>query len=267
MTLSKEKAKSAIEALMRHPTAYFGEAEAREVAGWLSELLALRERAEPVSAESYPDDSDLLFAIELNEDSEDFQTAQWLKELRRRRAAPPAPVVPEGLRIALSNAGIAAPESDEALWASQQDYIQALVTWVKDRKPFKLAPVVPAVRAEPVAGENLPCPFCGGACDPAGWLSEQTSGPECENCGATAENIEAWNRRTAAPVVPDDTKRLDWLDAQNKRLNEYYGTAYGWKFDANFQRNAMMLNDSNYPVMTVRQAIDEAMLAAPCKEG
>ncbi|ELQ6225967.1 hypothetical protein R2308_002956 [Cronobacter turicensis] len=117
-------------------------------------------------------------------------------------------------------------------------------------------------RAEPVAGENLPCPFCGGACDPAGWLIEQTSGPECENCGATAENIEAWNRRTAALVVPDDTKRLDWLDAQNKRLNEYYGTAYGWKFDANFQRNAMMLNDSNYPVMTVRQAIDEAMLDA-----
>ncbi|EPD8041677.1 hypothetical protein ACSD42_002189 [Cronobacter sakazakii] len=129
------------------------------------------------------------------------------------------------------------------------------------------APVAPAVRAEPVAGENLPCPFCGGACDPAGWLSEQTSGPECENCGATAENIEAWNQRTAAPVVPDDTKRLDWLDAQNKRLNEYYGTAYGWKFDANFQRNAMMLNDSNYPVMTVRQAIDEAMIAAPGKEG
>ena len=47
--LSKEKAKSAIEALMRHPTAYFGEAEAQEVAGWLSELLALRERAEPVA--------------------------------------------------------------------------------------------------------------------------------------------------------------------------------------------------------------------------
>ncbi|EPN9526733.1 hypothetical protein ACT5AM_001394 [Cronobacter malonaticus] len=131
----------------------------------------------------------------------------------------------------------------------------------------KEAPVALRERAEPVAGENLPCPFCGGACDPAGWLSEQTSGPECENCGATAENIEAWNRRTAALVVPDDTKRLDWLDAQNKRLNEYYGTAYGWKFDANFQRNAMMLNDSNYPVMTVRQAIDEAMLAAPGKEG
>lgn len=63
--------------------------------------------------------------------------------------------------------------------------------------------------------------------------------------------------------LPDDTRRLDWLDAQNKRLNEYYGTSYGWKFDANFQRNAMMLNDSNYPVMNVRQAIDEAMRTAP----
>lgn len=72
--------------------------------------------------------------------------------------------------------------------------------------------------------------------------------------------------RRNSPVIPDgseDTKRLNWLDAQNKRLNEYYGTSYGWKFDANFQRNAMMLNDSNYPVMTVRQAIDEAIAAAP----
>ncbi|WP_407260051.1 hypothetical protein [Klebsiella pneumoniae] len=65
------------------------------------------------------------------------------------------------------------------------------------------------------------------------------------------------------PDGSEDTKRLNWLDAQNKRLNEYYGTSYGWKFDANFQRNAMMLNDSNYPVMTVRQAIDEAIAAAP----
>ena len=72
-----------------------------------------------------------------------------------------------------------------------------------------------------------------------------------------------------SPVIPDsseDAKRLDWLDAQNKRLNEYYGTSYGWKFDANFQRNAMMLNDSNYPVMNVRQAIDEAIAAAPKQE-
>ena len=89
--------------------------------------------------------------------------------------------------------------------------------------------------------------------------------------------FEGWNACRAAmlqdaePVrqtnkLPDDTRRLDWLDAQNKRLNQYYGSTYGWKFDANFQRNAMMLNDSNYPVMTVRQAIDEAIAAAPQQE-
>ncbi|HFE7542191.1 TPA: hypothetical protein ACGADT_003487 [Salmonella enterica subsp. enterica serovar Newport] len=54
----------------------------------------------------------------------------------------PAPVVPVGLRMALSNAGIAAPESDEMLAATHEKYIQALVTWVKDRKPFQPAQVV-----------------------------------------------------------------------------------------------------------------------------
>lgn len=56
-----------------------------------------------------------------------------------------APVVPDGLRQALSNAGIAAPESDEMLAATCEKYIQMLVTWVKDRKPFQPAPVVPEV--------------------------------------------------------------------------------------------------------------------------
>ncbi len=55
----------------------------------------------------------------------------------------PAPVVPDGLRQALSNAGIAAPESDEMLAATCEKYIQMLVTWVKDRKPFQPVPVVP----------------------------------------------------------------------------------------------------------------------------
>jgi hypothetical protein len=85
-----------------------------------------------------------------------------------------------------------------------------------------------------------------------------------------AKAVRAAMQGKAEPVsnrdeLQDDTRRLDWLDAQNMRLNEYYGTSYGWKFDANFQRNAMMLNDSNYPVMTVRQAIDEA-IAAPRQE-
>ncbi|HAT3832675.1 TPA: hypothetical protein I8629_003671 [Citrobacter freundii] len=100
-----------------------------------------------------------------------------------------------------------------------------------------------------------------------------TANPDEYACCIAAD---MWNACRAAmlqagnsPVTPDgseDTKRLDWLDAQNKRLNEYYGTSYGWKFDANFQRNAMMLNDSNYPVMNVRQAIDEAIAEAPKQE-
>lgn len=105
------------------------------------------------------------------------------------------------------------------------------------------------------------------------WLSQQYE-PVDVDCGCvTTEAFNHWLRVAYeagnSPVIPDsseDTKRLDWLDAQNKRLNEYYGTTYGWKFDANFQRNAMMLNDSNYPVMTVRQAIDEAIAAAPQQE-
>ena len=60
------------------------------------------------------------------------------------RHAQPVPVVPNGLRLALSNAGIAAPESDEMLAATCEKHIQALVTWVKDRKPFQSAPVVPS---------------------------------------------------------------------------------------------------------------------------
>lgn len=53
-----------------------------------------------------------------------------------------SPVIPDGLRLALSNADIAAPESDEMLVATCEKYIQALVTWVKDRKPFRSA-VIP----------------------------------------------------------------------------------------------------------------------------
>lgn len=67
----------------------------------------------------------------------------WTDSFPVYRHAQPAPVVPNGLRLALSNAGIAAPESDEMLAATCEKHIQALVTWVKDRKPFQSAPVVP----------------------------------------------------------------------------------------------------------------------------
>lgn len=76
------------------------------------------------------------------------KSRQWPEpkdgEPRLHIKAQPVSVVPDGLRQALSNAGIAAPESDEMLAATCEKYIQMLVTWVKDRKPFQPAPVMPA---------------------------------------------------------------------------------------------------------------------------
>lgn len=73
-----------------------------------------------------------------------------------------APVVPEGLRMALSNAGISAPESDEMLAATHKRYIQALVTWVRERKPFQPVPVVPEeITADGIIGMHE-CGFAEG---------------------------------------------------------------------------------------------------------
>lgn len=77
-------------------------------------------------------------------DREANKFADPRRQIMLYRHAQPAPVVPNGLRLALSNAGIAAPESDEMLAATCEKHIQALVTWVKDRKPFQSAPVVPS---------------------------------------------------------------------------------------------------------------------------
>lgn len=80
------------------------------------------------------------------------------RQIMLYRHALPVPVEPEGLRLALSNAGIAAPESDEMLAATCEKYIQMLVTWVKDRKPFQPAPVMPA-ELHPDT-QNLVADFC-----------------------------------------------------------------------------------------------------------
>ena len=58
----------------------------------------------------------------------------------------------------------------------------------------------------PTPAQQLePCPFCGSeSIDPRGWASENSSGPACDDCGASAgcvsnrlqDNIAAWNRRT-----------------------------------------------------------------------
>ncbi len=117
-------------------------------------------------------------------------------------------------------------------------------------------------------GSDVTCKYCGGSGE-FRWQESANMMPcPCVGCATGPD------KGPAMPVVcfvstpngSEDTSRLDWLDAQNKRLNEYYGTSYGWKFDANFQRNAMMLNDSNYPVMDVRQAIDEAITATQRQE-
>ncbi|WP_142426004.1 hypothetical protein [Klebsiella aerogenes] len=169
------------------------------------------------------------------------------------RHAQPAPVVPDEITSA------SAPEVFEIAAEAERlglrgTYASYAVGWNACRAAM--------LQAEPVTTANK-LPF-------EQWLSQQTGTIDVE-CGCVMTEVFFHWLRVAyeagnSPVIPDgseDTKRLNWLDAQNKRLNEYYGTSYGWKFDANFQRNAMMLNDSNYPVMTVRQAIDEAIAAAP----
>jgi len=53
-----------------------------------------------------------------------------------------------------------------------------------------------------------------------------------------------------------DAERLNWLDEVNRRTNERNGTVYGWKFDMNHNRAALM--DHNFPALSIRAAIDAA---------
>lgn len=54
-----------------------------------------------------------------------------------------------------------------------------------------------------------------------------------------------------------DAARLDWLDQINKNANARNGTVYGWRFDINHNRAALM--NHNFPALTIRQAIDAAI--------
>lgn len=38
----------------------------------------------------------------------------------------------------------------------------------------------------------------------------------------------ALQEQTAMPADAEDTKRLDWLDSLNTKLNQHYGTTYCW---------------------------------------
>lgn len=62
------------------------------------------------------------------------------------------------------------------------------------------------------------CPLCGsGEVDPEGWASHNPetgvnrTGPACDDCGASADSIEQWNRRVPDPALPAalaEVKRL-----------------------------------------------------------
>lgn len=153
----------------------------------------------------------------------------------------PAPVVPDGLRQALSNAGIAAPESDEMLAATCEKYIQMLVTWVKDRKPFQPAPVVPEVleRLRSIVADPRALPRRKE------WISgQQYSNVLLENVEAMVEEAcRAAMLKTepaTAPVIsPDlhpDTQKLvtDFCTALAEKLYKAqlkYGYDADWKQD------------------------------------
>lgn len=68
------------------------------------------------------------------------------------------------------------------------------------------------------------------------------------------ENAELRAKLEAAEA---DTRRLDWLDAQNARKNKQNRTTYGWRIEENCNRIA--LSNCHFPAIPVRSAMDAAM--------
>ncbi|MDT3665457.1 hypothetical protein ROK90_05430 [Cronobacter dublinensis] len=171
-----------------------------EVEAISAELLALRkerEKVEPIYQERrfhVSGKKQVEYWAEINKGA-----YQYLPESERRivYAAPPAPVVvddslPYDPQIAEYEQMMEAEQAQADTTAQQFESLAGKVV-VTDEKG------------------NLPCPFCGGRCDPNGWMGSYDDGvpmcgPECEDCGATASSIEEWNRRSTAlagkAVVP-----------------------------------------------------------------
>lgn len=171
----------------------------------------------------------------------------------------PAPVVPDGLRQALSNAGIAAPESDEMLAATCEKYIQMLVTWVKDRKPFQPAPVsVPdglkqAVEFyEQVKQENTPVET-GAWKDAVNWVLDEAR---------RAALLQANQRDLSQPVDPQISEyekimlRAGWVMVPTKPTDEMIAAAMNCE-------DVLFNSDESFCVQFGN--IYEAMLAAAPK--
>lgn len=55
-----------------------------------------------------------------------------------------------------------------------------------------------------------PCPFCGNSnIDPAGWTSDDgREGPTCDECGASAESAEGWNRRAQLSRLTEPSEEV-----------------------------------------------------------
>lgn len=72
----------------------------------------------------------------------------------------------------------------------------------------------------------LPCPFCGGVCDPEGWLScepdgsNKKTGPACDECGGATDTVERWNgwqSRHKATVVEECVEAAQGAFYRGKR--------------------------------------------------
>lgn len=64
----------------------------------------------------------------------------------------------------------------------------------------------------------LPCPFCGGECDPDGWSSTERTGPACDQCGATADTTNMWNTRPGRWTQKD----IDEAKIEAAEMAEYF---------------------------------------------
>jgi hypothetical protein len=72
-----------------------------------------------------------------------------------------------------------------------------------------------------------PCPFCGSeSIDAEGWLDgDGNRGPECLECGATADSLGKWNRRDDTELTRLRTVLRGLVEAANAMLDMYVALA------------------------------------------
>lgn len=77
--------------------------------------------------------------------------------------------------------------------------------------------------AFPLTPRCSPCPFCGSTnVDPEGWMSvnqdgtQKKTGPACDECGGSTENVERWNTRISG--VAQEAGRVAELEAALRAL-------------------------------------------------